>query len=118
MIHIHTTVYDSQGYFSMEEDKRNSSFQKASARIQRDKLLDTTTYLKNHGYSEGDRTFTIISKNRLSRSQAALLWYLFKNHATVLLSCSEGFYSGSIASVDTDKGRAEFTFIPGTKYST
>jgi hypothetical protein len=117
MIHIHTKIYDDQGYFRMEEDPKNSQYQLASARIQRDKLLDGSTYLKNHGYSEGDRTFKFISKRYLGRMKVDQLWYIFKNYTSVLLSCPEGFYSGSISALSTDKGKVEITFIPDIQFS-
>jgi len=117
MVHVQTTVYDSQGYFSMEENRAESILQKASVRLQRDKLLDGSTFLKNHGYAEGDRDFTFISKNTIENAQVAVLWYIVKNHAQVMLSCREGLYLGVIERLSTDRGKIEFKFVPDTKYS-
>lgn len=117
MIHIQTVIADSQGYFATEESKTDSVFQKSTARVQRDKLLDGTTYLKKHAYSVGDRTFTIVSRHYLSKAEIAVIWNIHINHTKTLLSCVDGFFEGVIESVRTDQGKAEIVFIPEFKYA-
>lgn len=118
MIHIQTTIYDSEGgYFFMEENKSESVFQNSQARVQRDKLLDNTTYVKKHGYSVGDRTFTIISDKFLSKEKVEELWRIHTTHLDVFLSCHDGFFLGVIESIRTDRGKIEISFIPYEKYA-
>ena len=116
MIFLTTVFADSAGLVYFEESKANSNTNTLTARVQQDKLLDGTTYVKLHGHSEGDRGIEVESKRTQPEELCANLERLFRLDTKFLLSLRSGFYLGVISRLSTNQGRVIFTFIPEQRF--
>lgn len=115
MILLSSAQADSNGFIAFKHDPANSVIERASARIQVDKLLDGTTYVKHHAISAGDRVIEIMSKRPYSREVTENINRLYRLNNRFLLSVLGEFFVGIISFLDTDKGFITFKFIPESK---
>lgn len=116
MIFLSNVSGDINGFISFEESQANSNTETAEARVQVDKLLDGTTYVKLHGQSDGDRQLQISSKKTQPESVCDNVQRLFRLNTKFLLSTRHGFYLGVLKRISTNQGRVLFTFIPEQKF--
>ena len=116
MIWLATVFGDPDGLIAFEEDIVDSRINAGTARIQQDKLLDGTSYVRSHGTEAGDRRLEIVSKKNHTREQAENFWRLFSLNTKFLLSAGGRFYLGILSELDTDNGLFRFTFIPEQQF--
>ena len=116
MIFLAPVFADVNGLVKFQENGE-SEIEAAAMRVQTDKLLNGGTYVQFRGFSDGDRRIQIISNEAQSSSVCQNIWRLVRLSTKFLLSTRDGFYTGVIASLRTDKGIVSFTFIPEEKHS-
>ena len=107
MITISTQIAVINGLVQFDESD-DTTLGDWTARVSRTKTLDGGVWINNSGAVDGDRTFTI--KALLTKAQADGLEYIFRNYQTVNLSCSQGFFSGSIYTLGINNGELNMQF--------
>jgi len=106
MISINTTTSDTNGSILINTvaDIRDNT-----ARISRTKTLDGGVVINNSGFSAGDMTLRI--SERISESKAAVLWYIFQNYTSILLSTNAGLFLAAIQSLKPNNGKMTMTIL-------
>lgn len=97
MICISMTTVDVNGHVVLNDI--DSDFGTVYARVSRVATLDGGAVFVQNGISNADRTFRI--KAKITESQKETIEHIFNNSTYVNISCSEGFFIGSISSIDT-----------------
>lgn len=106
MIIISTTTGDINGHVSINT---NIDIRDNIARVSRVKTLDGGAVVDNSGFSYSDITVNI--STRISESQAATLWYIFKTYTAILLSTNAGLFLAAIKRLKTNNGALDMTIL-------
>lgn len=101
MISITTTTYDPNGNVILHE-LPSSDLGSRSARVSRVATLDGGSVITHSGTTHGDRTFKI--EARITEADEAVLNHIYENHTFIHISTKEGFFSGTIESLNTSNG--------------
>lgn len=107
MIGISMITSDTLGH--VELDDGDNVLSSITARVSRQATLDGGAVITHSGISQGDRTFKI--KTDINAEQRALIEHIYENAVLVNVSCSEGFFQGSISSVDTSTPNLTMTIL-------
>lgn len=111
MISISMTTADSNGTVILADG--TSELGAFKSRISRQATLDGGAVITHSGVSQSDRTFNI--KTKINTGQKALLEYINFNSTLVMISCSEGFFLGSISSLDTSRPDIKMSILIKSK---
>lgn len=107
MISISAVESDPTGNVILDVGK--SELGKVEARVSRVSTLDGNAVVIHSGVSQADRVFNV--KTTIDEYQKEILEHLNENHPTVSISCSEGFFKGTISSLDTSKPDLKMTIL-------
>jgi len=107
MIGISMITGDLQG--TVELDAGDSVLGIVAARVSRYPTLDGGSVIANSGIAQGDRTFNIISV--INSAQKSAIEHIYANSVSVNVACADGFFTGTISSVDTSAGKLKMTIL-------
>jgi len=93
---------------------RASNITRQSRRVNRKKTLDGGVSINDMGFSHGDRTFEIVS-DPATIAEYERARYMHQAYPSLLLSCDEGLFFGTLKSVLVDRGKLYLTFLTGSK---
>ncbi len=108
MIGISTKTGNTEGDMLFNEDPQTSP-EILQARISRSKTLDGDSVIVNSGFSEGDRTITLVTA--ISEADYEKLRTIFKTELLVNLSLSDGFYTAAIESIQPVSGKTQVKIL-------
>lgn len=114
MITLAPAIFDIYGPLSLDEDPSASDLAGQSRRVSRTATLDGGAVLADYGYTDADRTLTVMA-DRIAAGQWTALQRLLRDHATLTLACREGLFLGAIEQVYQASGGVKFTFLPTEK---
>lgn len=101
MIALSKIDQDSEGYLLINENS-DSDVYNAEARISRTKTLDGGVVIDHRGFAHGDRNLNI--KCNATAEDEAILRDLLENETLINISTADGFYEGSIKSINGING--------------
>ena len=101
MISISTVLPDTSGNVVINNDSA-SNLGERTARVSRTATLDGGCYINHSGFTDGDRTLSIVSKINLA--QATVLKNIFETHTQVFVSMKDGLFIGAIPSMTAENG--------------
>ena len=114
MISLSTITQNSSGTIVLNE-LPETSLSDTTARISRTATLDGGVIITHSGFAHGDRTFSI--RSEVTGAEAVILEALHQTETIIWISCSEGFFSGAIDSLDIDSGALSMSILIKEKLS-
>ena len=102
MISITTKTFDIIGEALFDPD-HTSDLRSNTRRASRTATLDGGCEIVDQGYSDADRTLEV-RKQGVSEDLGDRLWYLFRTYSLLHFSMPDGFYSGTIKSLEIREG--------------
>jgi hypothetical protein len=108
MIGLSKNTQEAGGAVIIHKDSR-SELRKAEARVSRTATLDLGAIIDHRGYSHGDRVIRIESE--VNEADADFIWLMFKTELFVNIATPDGFFYGSISSMDIDRGQLTMTLL-------
>ena len=88
---------------------RAAEIRRAEARVSRSATLDLGAVIDHRGYSVSDRTIRLESE--VNETDADFLWDMFKTELFINISTSDGFFYGSITTMEVDRGQLSMILI-------
>ncbi len=102
MISISTMQYNFNNGNVVLHEIPTSDLSSKTARVSRTATLDGGVYINHFGSSDGDRTLKI--DVRLTQEQNSIITNMYYNQPFILISMFDGFYTGTIDSINNKKG--------------
>ena len=101
MISISTVLPDTSGNVIINNDSASNLGNK-TARVSRTSTLDGGVYINHSGFTDGDRTLSIVGK--VNTAQETVLKNIFEEHTQVFISMRDGLFIGAIPSMTAENG--------------
>jgi len=93
---ISSTVADLAGSVRFKFDPTKTEIFSLGRRVSRRPTLDGGSVIDDYGYTDSDRTFTIVA--RLPGTMIDAVNYVLKTFSTIVISTVDGLYFGSFQS--------------------
>lgn len=116
MIGIAALEFSLTGSLILERADAKSRLWDRNRRVTRTATLDGSAVLTDIGYSDTDRTFTIVEP-KASEAVVTLVAALQEDYATILVVTREGAFRGAIKAMGVQDGDLTITFLVIEKLS-
>lgn len=107
MISISTVEAATPGH--VELDDGDSEFGRIPARASRTATLDGGCVITHYGVTDADRTFNI--NTVIDETQKTIIESIHVGAISAYLSCKDGFFLGTISTIDTSTPNFSMTFL-------
>ena len=117
MIGLSTITFDLDGALIIDTD-RNEDVRniKAERRISRTATLDGSVLIADMGYTDGDRTITVV-ENKTSQATIAFIQYIFQYYSLIVATTDDGAYEVAPERYSVDNGKLTASFLVSSKLS-
>ena len=116
MIGLSSLEYSLTGTVLLERADAKSRLWDRNRRVTRTATLDGSAILTDIGYSDTDRTLTIVEP-KVSEAIVTLVAALQEDYATILVVTREGAFRGAIKTMGVQDGDLTITFLVIEKLS-